>query len=360
MIKYIGSKRALLPWIVGTFEDIRRLENAKTVVDLFSGSSRVGHALKAKGFDVAANDINSYAFVLAKALIEADARKYDRFYVSGILNELMQVAPVAGWFTKANCENARYFQPKNGAKIEAIREEIEMKYSDDALLKAILLTSLILAADKVDSTTGVQMAYLKDWAPRAYNDLRLEYPPLLPGAGKAFQGDALEMAGKLEADIFYLDPPYNQHSYLGNYHVWETLVRWDNPQTYGIAQKRIDVQERKSPFNSKREARDAMITVLAQIKASHVVVSFNDEGFFTAEEIKSMLKDWGYVTRLTRQHQRYVGARIGIYNPQGEKVGQISHTENHEFLFVATHSQKVYRAFQEQPEIQFVSQPTLL
>lgn len=183
MIKYIGSKRALLPWIVGTFEDIRRLENAKTVVDLFSGSSRVGHALKAKGFDVAANDINSYAFVLAKALIEADARKYDRFYVSGILNELMQVAPVAGWFTKANCENARYFQPKNGAKIEAIREEIEKKYSDDALLKAILLTSLILAADKVDSTTGVQMAYLKDWAPRAYNDLRLEYPPLLPGGG---------------------------------------------------------------------------------------------------------------------------------------------------------------------------------
>ncbi len=360
MIKYIGSKRALLPWIVGTIEEIRRLEKVNTVVDLFSGSSRVGHALKARGFEVTANDMNTYAFVLAQALVEADARVYDQNRVSRILHELMQVAPVAGWFTRANCEDARYFQPKNGARIEAIREQIERIYSNDPLLKAILLTSLILAADKVDSTTGVQMAYLKDWAPRAYNDLRLEYPPLLPGAGQAFLGDALEMAGWLEADVFYLDPPYNQHSYLGNYHVWETLVRWDNPQTYGVAQKRVDVQERKSPFNSKREAKDAMMAVLSEIKANHVVVSFNDEGFFTAEEIEAMLKDWGYVARLTRQHQRYVGARIGIYNPQGEKVGKISRTENHEFLFVATHSSKVHKAFLEQAGIPTVSQPALL
>jgi len=350
MIKYIGSKRALLPWIVGTIEEIRRLEKANTVVDLFSGSARVGHALKARGFEVTSNDLNTYAFVLAQALVEADARTYDPGGVSKILDELMKIPPVAGWFTKANCQDARYFQPKNGARIESICEAIEKQYSQDSLLKAILLTSLMLAADKVDSTTGVQMAYLKDWAPRAYNDLRLEYPPLLPGVGKAFQGDALEMAGQLEADIFYLDPPYNQHSYLGNYHVWETLVCWDNPQTYGVAQKRVDVQERKSPFNSKREARDAMITVLSRIKANHVVVSFNNEGFFTAEEIESMLGDWGFVARLTRQHQRYVGARIGIYNPQGEKVGRISHTENHEFLFVATHSQTVYEALQGQHE----------
>jgi len=360
MIKYIGSKRALLPWIVGVLEEIREIGQANSVVDLFSGSSRVGHALKARGFEVAANDLNSYAFVLARALVEADARQYDPHSVAGILDELMQVAPLAGWFTKANCEAARYFQPRNGAKIEAIREVIELKYSQDPLLKAILLTSLMLAADKVDSTTGVQMAYLKDWAPRAYNELRLEYPPLLPGVGKAFQGDALEMAGRLEADIFYLDPPYNQHSYLGNYHVWETLVRWDNPKTYGVAQKRIDVQERKSPFNSKRETKDAMTTVLSQIKAHHTVVSFNNEGFFTAEELESMLRDWGYVVRLSRPHQRYVGARIGIYNPQGEKVGQISHTENHEFLFVATHSHKVYKALQERSRGLAASQPALL
>jgi len=100
MVKYIGSKRALLPWIVETIEIIRTVETVNTVVDLFSGSARVGHALKAKGFEVTANDINSYAFVLARALIEADARKYDQPYISKILKELMEVEPVFGWFTK--------------------------------------------------------------------------------------------------------------------------------------------------------------------------------------------------------------------------------------------------------------------
>lgn len=359
MIKYIGSKRALLPWILAVIEGIRRLENIATVVDLFSGSARVAHALKARGFHVTANDINTYAFVLAQALVEADAQKYDRSTVAGILHELEQTEPLAGWFTQAYCESARYFQAKNGARMEGIREAIEQRYSSDPLLKAILLTSLILAADKVDSTTGLQMAYLKDWAPRSHNDLHLEYPPLLPGMGLAIQGDALEVAAHLEADLFYLDPPYNQHSYLGNYHVWETLVRWDKPQTYGIANKRIDVLKRKSPFNSRREAKNAMTTVLSRIKARHVVVSFNNEGFFSAAEIEDMLKDWGYVVRLARPHKRYIGARIGIHNPQGEKVGAVSHTENHEFLFVATHSPRVYQALQAQQDPLAAMQPTL-
>ncbi|MCX7802930.1 MAG: DNA adenine methylase [Meiothermus ruber] len=350
MIKYIGSKRALLPWITGTIQSIHHQVPIRTVVDLFSGSARVGHALKARGFYVISNDLMSYAHVLAQALVEADARTYSQERVQPILDRLQSLPPRQGWFTQDYCEKARYFQPKNGARIEAIREGLEAEAGGDPLLRAILLTSLMLAADRVDSTTGVQMAYLKRWAPRAHNDLRLDYPPVLSGPGQALQGDALEVAAHLEADLFYLDPPYNQHSYLGNYHVWETLVRWDKPQTYGVANKRKDVQERKSPFNSKREAREAMQTLLGRIQAQHLVVSFNNEGFFAAEEIEEMLRHWGFVRRLTRPHARYVGARIGIYNPQGEKVGQVSHTENHEYLFVATHSRRVYNALSDHAE----------
>ena len=35
----------------------------------------------------------------------------------------------------------------------------------------MLIVSLMEAADRVDSTTGVQMAFLKQWAARSYNDL---------------------------------------------------------------------------------------------------------------------------------------------------------------------------------------------
>lgn len=342
MIKYIGSKRALIPWIRDVIERLGHVAGAKVVADIFSGSARVGHALKAKGFYVIASDVNTYAYILAKALVEADAQVYTREHIRPILRELSGVSPHAGWFTRVYCEEARYFQPKNGARIEAIREAIEQKYSDDPTLKAILLTSLMLAADKVDSTTGVQMAYLKTWAPRSFNDLTLQYPPLLQGPGKALLGDAVELAAHVDADIFYLDPPYNQHSYLGNYHVWETLVLWDKPKTYGVARKREDVRKRKSPFNMKQTAKEALRALLSRIRAAHVVLSFNDEGFFTYSEIEEMLKGRGYVVRLCRPYKRYVGAIIGIYNPKGEKVGKISHTHNHEFLFVATKNRSVY------------------
>ncbi|WP_337867411.1 DNA adenine methylase [Meiothermus sp.] len=165
MIKYIGSKRALLPWIIDTIQSIHHQVPIRTAVDLFSGSARVGHALKSKGFYATSNDLMSYAHVLAQALVEADARTYSRERLQPILDRLQSLPPRQGWFTQDYCEKARYFQPKNGARIEAIREGLEAEAGGDPLLRAILLTSLMLAADRVDSTTGVQMAYLKRWAP---------------------------------------------------------------------------------------------------------------------------------------------------------------------------------------------------
>jgi adenine-specific DNA-methyltransferase len=344
MVKYIGSKRALLPWISSVVTAIHEVSPIRTVVDLFSGSARVGHALKARGFYVISNDYLAFAFTLAQALVEADGRVYTRERVEPILRRLERVPPRFGWFTENYCERARYFQPKNGAKIEAIREVIEEEASGDPILRAILLTSLLIAADKVDSTTGVQMAFLKKWSPRSYNDLALEYPPVLPGEGKAFQGDALKMAPSIEGDLFYLDPPYNQHSYLGNYHVWETLILWDKPVTYGIANKRLDVKLRKSPFNLKAEAKSAMEKLLASIRSRNILLSFNSEGFLKAEEIMGLLSNWGYVLSFSRTHSRYIGYKIGVYNPNGEKVGEASHSKNTEYLFLATRSKAVYDA----------------
>ena len=61
-----------------------------------------------------------------------------------------------------------------------MRDAIEARYLGDPLYP-VLLTALMLAADRVDSTTGLQMAYLKQWAARAYNDIELRVPELLAG-----------------------------------------------------------------------------------------------------------------------------------------------------------------------------------
>jgi adenine-specific DNA-methyltransferase len=333
VIKYLGSKRLLLPAIL---EAVAGWGEVRTVLDLFSGTSRVGHALKGAGYRVIANDHNAYAATLARCYVQAD-REGVAHDAERLIAELSRLPGRAGYFTETFCVKSRYFMPKNGERIDAIRQAIADK-SLPPELEAVLLVSLMEAADRVDSTTGVQMAYLKSWAPRAHNDLALRLPALLPravhGKGLATERDALEAAAAHEADLAYLDPPYNQHKYLGNYHVWETLVRWDRPEVFGVACKRVDTRERRSDFNSRPRFEQAFRALVRAVRAPRLVVSFNDEGFLDPERAHAILSERGPVRVLSHDYKRYVGARIGIHNPRGEKVGTVGHLRNRELLFV--------------------------
>jgi adenine-specific DNA-methyltransferase len=330
VIKYLGSKRLLAPAIVAA---VRGFGGVESALDLFSGTSRIGRALKLSGLHVTSNDHLAFAATLARCYVEADAREHLED-AARLIAELAQVPPEPGYFTQTFCVEARYLQPQNGARVDAIRHAIRAR-ALPPVLEAIALTSLMEAADRVDSTTGVQMAYLKQWARRSHNDLELRVPELVEGPGRALSVDASE-AAELEADVAYLDPPYNQHSYLGNYHVWETLVRWDAPETYGVAKKRADCREYKNPFNSRRRIGPALAEVIARVRAPHLVVSFSDEGYLARQELEAMLASRGHVRVVSTDFKRYVGAQIGIYNPSGEKVGKVSHLRNREMLFVAS------------------------
>ena len=339
MIKYIGSKRTLIPVILRA---VRCAVGARTAVDLFSGTARVGHALKAAGYRVLSNDHNAYAEAIARCYVQADAENVGG-RATKLVREFNAVRGSAGYFTETFCVQSRFFQPKNGERVDAIREAIAAK-SLDPELEAVMLVSLMEAADRVDSTTGLQMAYLKTWAPRAHKQLELRVPEVLPrakhGKGQSTCLDALEAARILEADVAYIDPPYNQHSYIGNYHIWESLVRWDKPPVYGIACKRVDVRERASVFNSRPKFREAIQQLLDTVQANTLVVSFNDEGYITRQDLESMLTSlWNgsaKVTTIENDFKRYVGAQIGIYNPEGEKVGKVSHLRNKEYVYVVS------------------------
>jgi adenine-specific DNA-methyltransferase len=332
VIKYLGSKRKLLGAITATVGALA--PPPSRVLDLFSGTARVGHALKRAGHQVTSNDLLTYAAVLARCYVGADARQW-RATAEVLLAELAEAPPVDGYFTETFCRKARYFQPHNGERIEGIRKAIaERDLAPE--LEAIVLTSLMEAADRVDSTTGVQMAFLKRWAKRSFNPLRLRLPDLTDGEGAVLQREAVD-AAPTPADVCYLDPPYNQHSYLGNYHVWETLARGDEPEPYGVAQKRSDVRERRSAFNSKRRIEDALRRTLEAVAAPHLVLSFSDEGYLSTERIEAMLREVRpYVGRAGTAYDRYVGAKIGIHDPKGRRVGAVGHLKNREQLFIAS------------------------
>lgn len=334
MIKYLGSKRALVP-VLGA---IASAVEARTAVDLFTGTTRVAQEFKRRGLRVTAVDLATYSEVLAQCFIATDASSVDTDELAAALADLAGLPGRRGYVTRTFCEESRFFQPHNGQRIDAIRDRIEDRYRGSPLYP-VLLTALLLAADRVDSTTGLQMAYLKQWSPRSHQDLDLRSPELLPGSGAAIRGDATVVVDTLpEVDLVYLDPPYNQHRYFTNYHVWETLVRWDDPEHYGVACKRVDSrdQQTRSVFNSKRTMPRAFTDLLHRIRARLVVVSYNDESWIPPDSIRAALAQrHERVETLTFERPRYVGARIGIHNPAGAKVGTVGRLRNEEYVFLA-------------------------
>ena len=179
----------------------------------------------------------------------------------------------------------------------------------------------------------------KKWSPRSFRDLRLVRPDLLAGPGTTMRLDARDAVDAAPVvDLAYLDPPYNQHRYFTNYHVWETLVRWDAPGHYGVACKRLDARdpETRSPFNSRRTMPDALARTIAAVRAEVVAVSFSDEGFVTIDDLVAMMRDRGEEVRvLAFDSRRYIGAKLGVFNPAGVRVGQEGHLRNTEFVVLA-------------------------
>ena len=334
MIKYLGSKRRLVP-VLGA---IATVAGARCALDLFTGTTRVAQELKRRGADVTAVDTARYAEMFARCYVALDGATADTAAIERALRDLMSRTGVDGYFTDTFCVRSRFFQPENGRRIDAMRDAIERDYLG-SWLYPVLLTSLIEAADRVDSTTGVQMAYVKQWADRSYRPIELRVPELVAGRGTALRADARDVVPKLGPfDLAYLDPPYNQHRYFTNYHVWETLVAWDAPEHYGVACKRVDARDpaTKSVFNDRRAMPGALCDLIRAVDAELVVVSYNNESWLAIDELEAACAArGGAVSTLAFESRRYVGAQIGIHNPEGKKVGQVSHLRNVEYVVCA-------------------------
>ena len=79
----------------------------------------------------------------------------------------------------------------------------------------------------------------------------------------------------------------------------------------------------------------ALEGVIRDVDAAVVAVSYNDESWVTVDALEAMVAArGGAVCTLAFDSRRYVGAQIGIHNPQGKKVGNVSHLRNVEYVVV--------------------------
>lgn len=325
-VKYIGSKASLIPSILKVVEEWIPATERRSMVDVFTGTTRVAQAFKAKGWSVTTSDLSWASSCYSNTWI---GNPGSNAHLQAKIDLLNALPGVDGWITKNYCDvkgqdnaTVRVWQPKNGRRADAIRNQIDL-WSKDGTLQPwetdTLITSLILALDKVDNTVGVQQAYLKTWCSRSSLDLKLELPPGVPGPqGTHLQGDALTVSYP-KADLAYLDPPYSSHSYATYYHIWDSLAKWDQPQVGLKTNRRVDRISKHgsydsamdSQWNSKKAALAAFEKLIDRLPTKWVLVSYSNESLVEIEKLEALFAKYPFVTATTIDYERNIMSQIG-------------------------------------------------
>ena len=325
-MNYIGRKFTLLPFLQDAI--LSRVGKKRGVfLDIFAGTGVVGRHFKNFGFKIVANDLQYYAYCLNKTSVCTNraprfanvARSAKAGFRSGLertLTYLNGLPGIDGFIFQNYCpggkasEHSRmYFSDDNGRRCDAIRRRIETWYKRGKLSEGeyvYLIASLLDAADRVANTASVYAAYLKRLKKTALKPLTLEAVPLVRTAlrHKAYNEDGLGLVKKIACDVLYMDPPYNQRQYCTNYHILETIARFDQPILYGVTGLRPH-QAQKSSFCVKAQALLSLEKMIHDTPARHVFLSYNSEGIMSREAILETLENFGSVDLEMCEHPRF-------------------------------------------------------
>lgn len=324
-MNYIGSKHTLLPFLEECVAEVVGEDKALTFCDLFAGTGIVGRHFKKKGYCVIANDWQYYSFVLNKHYIEngspllfgglvADIPELlncsDDEKAGLVCRYLDEVPPLKGFIYHNYSINGRlYFTEKNAAKCDAVRTQIEQWMSRKKITCGeyyFLLTTLIENIDRVANTASVYGAFLKKIKKTAEQPLQMRPAEVIcsPLQHKVTTQDANAIVSQIQTDVLYLDPPYNARQYAANYHLLETIARYDNPAITGKTGMR-NYNGQKSLYCSKKNVVHAFEELIAGANAKYILLSYNNEGLMSFNEIRQIMSKRGEYGFFEREYSRF-------------------------------------------------------
>lgn len=383
-MNYIGSKQGLLSAIKHLLVT-HSIELKGGALDLFSGTGVVAQLLKTLGFCVVANDWQSYSRALNMSYLRLDkfplltGLRQDAFWgplIQGCeyepiptysfkhrsvirrpyfalkaLTYLNQLPGKRGLFFDAYCEKGAqqrlYFSEKNGLRIQAIRDQIEgwsvaglITYEETQWLIACLIES----TDRVANTASVYGAYLKALKTSARKDLDLMaiHPIRTLKYGQldhqVFSEDALSLVQQLQSTpmtLTYMDPPYNQRQYSSNYHILETLSKWDLDQFVPAGKTGLRVHDPlKSSYCSTKEAKREFEQVFETLNSKYILFSYNNEGLLSDADLEVLIgRRFSILEFKKKKYKRF-------RSDKDHSARQYSGDQTQEFLILAKNRSK--------------------
>ncbi|CAM3342980.1 DNA adenine methylase [Aequorivita lipolytica] len=327
-MNYIGSKHKLSSFIFETVTEICGNDlSQKIFCDLFAGTGIVGRNFKTHVKQVIANDVEYYSFVLNRNYIGNNtALEFEDF-----LNELNSINGKKGFifqnYSEAGKAGRNYFTSENGQKIDAVRTQIEAwkktsKITEDQYY--FLLASLLESADKVANTASVYGAYLKHIKTSAAKKLVIK-PAVFQQTGnthEVFQQDSNALIKKIEGDILYLDPPYNARQYGANYHLLNTIAKYDTFVPKGKTGLR---DYYKSDWCKTGEVLKSFEELIENAHFKYIFLSYNNEGLMSQKEVQTVMERFGKYTLKTKKYQRFKADKTENRNHKASETFEYLH-----------------------------------
>ena len=327
-MNYIGSKHKLSNFIfetvAGTCGDNL---SQKTFCDLFAGTGIVGRNFKPHVKQVIANDVEYYSFVLNRNYIGNQTL----FDYDELITELNNLKGKKGFIFQNYSENGKagrnYFTAENGQKIDAVRLQIEAWKKASEISEEqyfFLLASLLESADKVANTASVYGAYLKHIKTSASKKLVIK-PAIFQqseNSHQVFQQESNKLIKKIKGDILYLDPPYNARQYGANYHLLNTIAKYDTFVPKGKTGLR---DYYKSDWCRTGEVLKSFEELVENAQFPYIFLSYNNEGLMSQKEVQTVMERFGKYTLKTKKYQRFKADKTENRNHKASETFEYLH-----------------------------------
>jgi adenine-specific DNA-methyltransferase len=307
-MRFIGSKVLLLEKIDAVIQE--NVVHAETFCDIFSGTAAVARHFKNK-YKIISNDILYFSYVLQMAtLFNNQKPKFDgiftkygkspfSYFASFKPNVSFSNAPLFIYenYSPNLFSNRQYFTNENALRIDFVRQTLENWYEKNLLTKGeyfFLLACLIESVPFVSNIAGTYGAFLKHWDKRAYKTLELVELEIKNNnrINECFNIDSNQLIKKIKGDILYIDPPYNRRQYAPNYHILETIARYDSPILKGKTGLR-PYRDIYSKYCLKKSVLSEFADLIKNAQFNNIIVSYSNEGIMSPSSISDILLTYG-------------------------------------------------------------------
>lgn len=318
--RYLGNKYKLLPFITKVVKE--ECENVNTVADIFAGTGAVASAFTDR--KILTNDIMYSNYICHLAWFSSE--DYSEEKIIKLIMDYNDMDVGQDNYMSENFANT-YFSLEDCRKIGFIRQDIEDKFVQghiNARERALLITSLLYAMDKIANTCGHYDAYRQGVEFEKHLELSVPQPDEnLNENNMCYNMDTNELIADIEADLVYIDPPYNSRQYCDAYHLLENVARWNKPEVFGVA-KKMDRTSLKSDYCTQK-ATAAFEKLIDSIHAKYIMLSYNNmaekgndrsNAKISDEDIMRILQKKGTVKIFTEDHKAFSTGKSDIKDNQ--------------------------------------------